>query len=57
MFVEYEKEKPPKSGEYFVKGKKGYKEILWYDAEKDEWEIGSNASNYFSNGNIQWLKE
>lgn len=57
MWIEYEVEKPPESGEYFVKGKKGYKAILYYNAEKDEWEIGSNASNYFSNAHIQWLKE
>jgi hypothetical protein len=57
MWIEYEKEKPPESGDYFVKGKRGYKAILFYNAEKDNWELGDNPVNYFSDGQIQWLKE
>lgn len=57
MFIEYEKEKPPESGEYFVKGKRGYKAILWYDAENDFWYLDDKPVNYFSNEHIQWLKE
>jgi hypothetical protein len=56
-WVDFSDEKPKESDYYFVKGKKGTKACLYYNADKDEWEKGSNAHNHFADGYIYWLKE
>ena len=57
-FVEYLKEKPSTSDYYFVKGKKGMKSLIFFDAENDCWDIPDELPrNYFNDVEIFWLKE
>lgn len=56
-WIKYTEEKPTESDYYFCKGKKG-KELLYYNVQTDEWELGCNvAHNHFSDDHIEWLKE
>ena len=55
--ISYSEQKPTESGDYFVVGKKGSKAVLYYNAEKEEWDKVNVAYNWFSDDNIEWVCE
>jgi hypothetical protein len=56
-WVEFEIEKPTKSGDYFVKGKSGNMAIMYYCVEDDDWEINGYPTHKFSREYIWWLRD
>jgi hypothetical protein len=56
-WIEFTEEKPPESDVYYIKGRKDYKAVAYYYADKETWELGDLAYNYFTNDYIYWLKE